>query len=373
MSNVTPFQSKHDIKQQASLWISKIDRGLSDDEKTAFAQWIAQSEAHRETLFSMAVLWDDLSVLNELSSLLPLAPTPQKKPNLLLWTSMAASLVLCSLLAWVFYSPMEQIELTRIKTDIGKQSSRTMEDGSILHLNTDTEIEIAYSETQRKLILIKGEAQFDVAPDKKRPFSVVAGEQTFTALGTIFNVQKLNGKAMELVVTEGRVLVNYQPVNVEAILDNFKQGTEASTGLMVTTGEKAVIRDNQPTPVVKVSEQQVQKDLAWMHGMLIFDGDPLAEALKEVSRYTSTEFSISDPHIGQIKVAGYFKAGDIQGLLRSLESNFAIRHHKIAKNVIQLKQKNVNSLAQCTHFTGSEPLIDQGRARHGSNSWGLEK
>ena len=70
--------------------------------------------------------------------------------------------------------------------------------------------------------------------------------------------------------------------------------------------------------------------------MLIFNGEPLEKALLEVSRYTNSTFEIKDNNIAQLKVAGYFKAGDIDGLLTSLSSNFNISYQKSANNHITL-------------------------------------
>jgi transmembrane sensor len=70
--------------------------------------------------------------------------------------------------------------------------------------------------------------------------------------------------------------------------------------------------------------------------MLVFTGEPLDEALAEVSRYTTTTFEIDDDALTKIKVAGYFKANDIDGLLKSLSSNFNIQFEKINNTSIRL-------------------------------------
>jgi transmembrane sensor len=77
-----------------------------------------------------------------------------------------------------------------------------------------------------------------------------------------------------------------------------------------------------------LSNEQVQSDLAWQQGMLVFHGEPLSEALKEISRYTSINFTLADDQVKQRRVAGYFKAGDIQGLLFALKNNFNITYSK---------------------------------------------
>ncbi|NQY86642.1 MAG: hypothetical protein HRT51_02675 [Colwellia sp.] len=63
-----------------------------------------------------------------------------------------------------------------------------------------------------------------------------------------------------------------------------------------------------------------------------FDGEPLSQALLEISRYTSSQFKILDAEIANVKVSGYFKANDVDGLLASLSSNFNISYRKSANN-----------------------------------------
>jgi transmembrane sensor len=204
---------------------------------------------------------------------------------------------------------------------------------------------VNYSPTQRQLTLVRGEARFDVAKDKDRPFTVTVGEKSFTALGTIFNVQRNTNQAMELVVTEGKVLITKALTSVIDIKDTLlsvntpiKQDTLEAT--LVISGEKAVIAENlasiAKTPVEKVSLDQINRDLAWQQGMLIFEGEPLSTALAEISRYTSSNFEIVDSQLAELTVAGYFKAGDIDGLLTSLQSNFGIIYRTNASGTILL-------------------------------------
>ena len=71
MNNIRQFSSKEDIQEQACLWISRLDRELSEDEKKQLDAWLAESPNHRKALMEAASLWDDMSVLNELSGLFP--------------------------------------------------------------------------------------------------------------------------------------------------------------------------------------------------------------------------------------------------------------------------------------------------------------
>jgi transmembrane sensor len=347
MTTVSPFTSKDDIQEQASLWVSRMDRGLSKDEEKQFQEWMKQSDFHRNSIFSLAALWDDLSVLNELSALFPLENTSTRKNNYSIKYALAASVVFVMLFASSFYfsgtpfsaidNDQQFVELKTLKTDVGQQTRFTLTDGSRIKLNTNTLVQVSYSKKQRLLTLVRGEARFDVAKDKSRPFIVTAGEKSFTALGTIFNVQKDTDKEMELVVTEGRVLVTKS----NELLDNISKTLttlpeEKLPGLLVVSGEKSIITESIKPAAEKTSFEQIQRELAWQQGMLVFNGKPLDQALIEVSRYTTAEFEISSPELAKIKVAGYFKANDIDGLLKSLNSNFNINFEKLPNNTIRL-------------------------------------
>jgi len=347
MTTISPFTSKDDIQEQASLWVSKMDRGLSKNEIELFQQWMKQSDFHRKSVFSLAALWDDLSVLNELSALFPLENPIINKGNNYLKYALAASIAFVLLFASSFYfndapfstieNDQQFVELKTLETLVGQQTRFTLTDGSRIKLNTNSLVKVSYSKKQRLLTLVRGEARFDVAKDKSRPFIVSAGKQSFTALGTIFNVQKDTDREMELVVTEGRVLItkSNEPLdNISKILSTLPE--EKLPGLLVVSGEKSIITDSVKLAAKKTSFEQIQRELAWQQGMLVFNGDPLEQALAEVSRYTTAEFEISSPELATLKVAGYFKANDIDGLLKSLQSNFNINFEKLPNNTIRL-------------------------------------
>lgn len=346
------------IQDIACLWISRMDRGLSTSEKQQLVEWCKRKNHHYNALLEMASYWDDLSVLNELSDLFPLIQTKgDNKRNKYAAIGLAASIAIISLLgintlvnkSFLPYLPsLHEQTLTQtdtLETHVGEQTNFTLQDGSQIQLNTNSLLIVNYSPTQRQLTLVRGEARFDVAKDKDRPFTVTVGEKSFTALGTIFNVQRNTNQAMELVVTEGKVLITKAMTSVIDIKDTLlsvntaiKQDKLEAT--LVISGEKAVIAENlasiAKTPVEKVSLDQINRDLAWQQGMLIFEGEPLSTALAEISRYTSSSFEIVDSQLAELTVAGYFKAGDIDGLLTSLQSNFGIVYRKNARGTILL-------------------------------------
>ena len=207
MSNIHQFTSKELILEKASQWISAIDRGLNIQEQEQFKLWMLQSTAHQNAVYELAQLWDDLSVLNELSVLFPNKHSAgiKTKPSYVygIAASVVAALMMCSYfllnMGSNFNQNLAKVNYTKIyKTKVGEQATYVLPDGTIVQLNTNSSLEVAYSQGRRQLLLSRGEGRFNVAKDASRPFSVMAGDKSFTALGTVFNVQRNTSSDLEL-------------------------------------------------------------------------------------------------------------------------------------------------------------------------------
>jgi len=338
MNNVQTFSSKQDIHQQACEWISRFDRGLSHMEEQAFSEWVNISKTHRKCLFEVAHTWDELSVLHELSTLFPLRDNHKRQTSIL---SNKKTLAIAASLAFVFISCFAWFVNTQLmsslhnplllvldaETSVGEHRVLSLADGSVIHLNTDSLVSVDFSNTRRDVNLLRGEAHFEVAHDEQRPFIVKAADNTVTAVGTAFNVQITSAHQFELLVTDGKVLIKNKADNLAiSPLTESSHALDGAGELMIA-GQKALI-SQKSIQQLTLTNEQVQSDLAWQQGMLVFHGEPLAEALQEISRYTPINFTLADEQVKQRRVAGYFKAGDIQGLLFALENNFNIVYSK---------------------------------------------
>jgi len=346
MNNIRQFASKEDIQEQACLWISRLDRTLNDDEKVALEEWLAESNAHRQALLEAASLWDDMSVLNELSGLFPL---PQSRTTharglrnqRVVWSIAASFFVAVVALSvliqktWFESAPQYAAVSQKVQTSVGEQKNVILADGSKLHLNTNSIVTVDFSAEARNVVLLRGEAHFEVAHDTDRPFSVTAGNNTVTAVGTAFNMQYVNDDAFELVVTEGKVLVKdrFKDDGSTELLFGKKPITEE--GLLMFAGEKATVQGKVEAKE-NLTQNDIADDLAWQQGMIVFKGEPLEAVLLEIGRYTPVRFNISDDKLRKRRVAGYFKVGDIDGLLSALKSSFDVDHERVTKNSIQL-------------------------------------
>lgn len=333
MNNVMPFINKEDIHEQACVWISRIDRGLNELETQQLCTWAQANQSNKKALFEMAELWDDMSALNELSALFPLKAGSSEKTERRVWSppvrwsiaaSFASAIVIAS--SWLFSQSLHHQGIAVAQhshyheTGIGEQRPVTLQDGSVVHLNTNTVVSVDFNGTSRNINLLRGEAHFDVAHNPDRPFIVSAAGKEVTAIGTAFNVEIFEQSSIEVLVTEGKVLVEA----TENEQTDVVSSPSDSLHTFMIAGDKAEFSDVTAAEKTRLSLDQVQKDLAWQQGMLVFQGESLSEVLLEVSRYTQAEFEVLDDDIKQTRVAGYFKVGDTQGLLRALKNNFAI-------------------------------------------------
>ena len=347
MNNIRQFSSKENIQEQACLWVSRLDRGLKSDEKVELDTWLAESNAHRQALLDAASLWDDMSVLNELSGLFP-QPTARhttKKralPKNAVWGIAATFLVMAIAIGvivqrtWLNSTPEFAAVSQKVQTGVGEQKNVTLSDGSLLHLNTNSLVTVDFTSSARNIVLLKGEAHFEVAHDKTRPFSVTAGNNTVTAVGTAFNMQYVDDNAFELVVTDGKVLVKDRFKASSSNESLFGKRPVTEEGLLMFAGEKATVLGKVEARE-SMSQDEIDDDLAWQQGMIVFKGEPLESVLLEIGRYTPVRFHISDNSLRKRRVAGYFKVGDIDGLLSALESSFNITYEKVTETSIELK------------------------------------
>jgi len=356
---MTKTQSSNEIETQAKYWLWRIEEGLSQQERQTFVAWVNQDNKHHLALHKFSPSLKMSKLLTDFNGLFPLENKYSKKHKAIISQfSLAASVIFfCIITSEIFLNnnlpsffkqTNAEIVNKEYSTKKGEQARFSLPDGSLVHLNTDSLLAISFSEGHRQLELIKGEALFDVAKDKSRPFSVTSGEQSFTALGTIFNVQKNDSDHLELIVTEGRVLIADANEPLIKLTQKISNNDQISINKsIVVVGEKATIINNIQLPKTKLKEQALYQELAWRKGELIFIGESLEVALDEISRYADVNFTIVDEELANERVAGYFKTRDVDTLLNSISLNFDINYTKTADNRI-LITKAPTSITQTT-------------------------
>jgi transmembrane sensor len=354
MSDILEFNKRARVRDEASLWLTRLQEGLDASQQRALTSWLNADDAHENELLDLATIWDELEVLTELAPLFESVSTPHTsqtnttKPH---WsyTAWATGCIAASLLFGfgVYHfvsSPHRNEEIvassrpsntllqqdssklnfhknnsssTLFKTAIGEQLELTLADGSIATLNTDTQIVVTFSAKQRVIQLLNGEAHFDVFTDHARPLKVLVSGKSVQAVGTAFSVRKKSGTDIEVAVDEGLVAV-YQ---VKA--SSAKESVSALKASL-DAGDVLTIADEQPQ-LIEYNLDEMEERLAWREGMIVINDETLDYVINEFERYSEQKVLLADRKMGETRVAGYFRLGDVDALLIALEKNFKIR------------------------------------------------
>ncbi|GAB3096732.1 DUF4880 domain-containing protein [Aestuariicella hydrocarbonica] len=336
-NNVVALPTEESRYDEAARWIVRLDESLTTAEQQELRKWLAKNPENQLLLEDMASLWDKMDSLSRLSNLFSPKPSCRPRSRFSGW-GVAASLclgILVGLVAWhgsgfLDNGNQELIAHENVyQTSIGERSTVRLVDGSSITLNTNSLVEVEFTDSYRLISLIRGEIHVKVAKDEKRPLAVMANGKVAQAVGTEFNVEITDEKNIELVVTEGKVRVAVlaalpEKQSVRTALEGLPvSAPEVSAGQQLIFGE-VESDESLAAKVAEVASEDIEVKLSWQSGNLVFRGESLEEAVKEVARYTSVEFIIQDESLRQIRVGGHFKAGDVESLIAALEDNFNI-------------------------------------------------
>ncbi len=349
MKNVVSISRDDELLEAASRWVLKIDEGeLSASDEAALGAWLDESAEHRALLMEVASVWDRADALARLSELFPhrsehdqvrrgTADRPWVQ-GLAVAGALAVLLTIGLLLPTFSGHQAPPTTSAEYATAIGEQKTLLLPDSSEVVLNTNSQLAVTFTPEQRLLRLAQGEILVRVAEDHSRPLSVLAGNRIIQAVGTEFVVAMTDGHRVELMVTEGKVVIGQQPAMLRSPHASDSDGEiDALSSLplppllrkldnnFVAAGELVSLGSAEPVKKT-VSTDEIAVKLSWRDGRLIFRSEPLEQALKEVERYTTVEFVFLDESLKTSALSGRFRIGDVEALLSSLRVNFNIAH-----------------------------------------------
>lgn len=338
VDNIVPLPSAEEIEAEAAAWLVRLDREHVPPASLAeFKRWLNASERHKAAFESLSTLWKDLEILGELNDIAASnQPLPLRQVEPRSWVlGLAASLALLVGVGGVMFLLHGQDARNSAgtyATATGEQRTVELRDGSRVELNTASRIEVEFSGNARRVHLIAGEAFFDVAHDRRRPFTVAAADSLVEAVGTAFNVKLRQGNAIEVTVEEGRVAVA-TAAEAAARADRADVGPRA----MLSAGQSTVFTERVEA-IVQIPVSELDRKLAWRSGLLAYAGEPLADVIADISRYTDMTIEISDLALAQKPVGGYFRVGEVEALLEALELSFGVRVERVTANHVRLHE-----------------------------------
>jgi transmembrane sensor len=343
MSDIVKLRTRAEIDEEAAEWTWRMDAEAVDPgDREAFETWLRQDVRHRRAFEESSRVWrmlDGLGTAKRDEKLATFAGAARHAPghSSPRWWLGAAAAVLFGALAAVLWMNAGS-ELQTFSTAVGQQRDVTLADGSIVSLNTNSIVEVDLTRRNRQIHLRKGEAHFRVAHDRSRPFLVHAGDAVVRAVGTEFEVRLLADQHVDIVVNEGRVEVQATPSGSGPEAGRAPGRPPAAALRAVHAGER-LSTASADYPVSKVTPEQLSSEMAWREGAIIFDGEPLSQAIAEIERYTDARIVISDPETAALRVGGRFRTDDVPDFFRGLESALPIAVRRTPDGVIHIDSR----------------------------------
>lgn len=224
-----------------------------------------------------------------------------------------------------FFSPWSGQDKSHLDDDfitrVGQQRTLELDDGSVVTLNTDGQLVVDYSGPNRRIVLKRGEAYFEVTEDIERPFTVDLGVRSVTAVGTAFNVRK-SPERYQVAVIEGAVAFHAVTDDAASSPPPVSGGGQAvrvsvPAQRRVEAGWVAEF-DVNANVLTAFRPESMERYREWRSGMLSFYGAPLHEVVEELNRYSRKRILIEGASVKELNVYTAVSIHEIDSALEGL-------------------------------------------------------
>jgi transmembrane sensor len=335
-SDPSESAAREQAESAGAVWLARRDAGLTAQEREEFERWLAADPLNAEAWTHLEAVWkafDEPRRTGAAPAMVRELAARRRRRGLRVRLGVTALAATAAAAAWVFltWPATWPAAAPTVATNavLLQPERRVLPDGSVVELNQGAEIEVAYRSAARDVRLLRGEAHFAVAKNPERPFVVTAGGVQARAVGTAFAV-KLGSENVELLVTEGRVTV--ARLAAGPVPDQSGNGAPAPAAapVLVSAGDLLVVptsagASRDPLQVQTLAAAEIEHRLEWREPCLEMSGTPLAEAVAWFNRDARLHLSIDDPELAKLRMSGVFRAGNAEGFVRLLESNYGVR------------------------------------------------
>lgn len=283
------------------------------EEKAAVENWLATGNLSEEEQGDSTLAEPAATRANIWRKISPPTIKRQRSYKWLNW----AALFLCFIAGIIWYTQKPAGQTISIPS--GKRHSLTLADGSIVQLNSNSEIR--YTEPfHERTVYLSGEASFQVSSQPNRPFVVETAQGKITVLGTTFNISSYPEERSHVAVLNGKV-------RYEDKLSPFKA---------VLTANEAILFDSLNHPHKETL--QASDHLLWTQQVLYFNHDPLATAIKKIERWFGVRIHVKDNRLQQETFKGRFDHPTLDQVLQSICFGLNLQYTQTAQDIYISKQ-----------------------------------
>jgi transmembrane sensor len=304
---LSPSEKDLSSLDEAAVWVVRAQAGeLGAQEQDALRAWLRQSPEHAAAMDLATRAWTGLGHEAVAPKAAPVRAAPQRAgwSGWSLAGAAAAAVAACVVAAvWAV-----QPSTTAYHVGPGRRAVVQLSDGSRIELASDTDVKVRTSLFSRGATLQRGQADFDIVHDARRPFTVQTRQVVLRDLGTRFAVRD-RGDAEHVRLVQGRVLL-LDPTTGRA-LRQLLPGQEAEVG-----GGPAALHVAVGMPTLAPAGGRDR--------MLLRDTS-LASAVETLEWRTGADIVLNDPALGSVRVSGVYETDDAPSFLNALAQIAPVR------------------------------------------------
>lgn len=319
-------QQRKEIDDEAAAWAARsLSGAFSQNDEMSLSAWLSADVRHAKAFDSYMRIADRASAVadfaaedaleKELESFA--ARSDARRRWFVAAPAIAASISAAAIFISILINPAA--EYATFATQRGETEEVNLPDGSVIALNTSTEIQVRIDDELRSVRLLKGEALFDVARDTSRPFVVASSHAETSVLGTRFNIYENAGKTVVSVLSG---VVEVASDETQSTLVTLLAGHEFE--LDAATGRQDM-RSFNPDAVT-----------AWRRGLAYHENEPLSAVVADLNRYFSTEIVIGDEALNDVPITGGFDVTDQSVAIEALSIALSLRMERKGESLIIL-------------------------------------
>ncbi len=218
---------------------------------------------------------------------------------------------------WLTSSTAPTPNYTYVNVLPGNKSKITLPDGTNVTLNGNTQLRYDVEPRKhREVVLMKGEAYFDVAKDANCPFRVHVNDMLIEVLGTQFNV-RLNEDAIETALLSGAV-----QLSSDSLLQDYQ----------LRPGKKSIYRP--ASHQITICDNDGLTDARWKDGYLAFNSLPFSKVLQEIENWYGVKIQLRNQCLANDKLTGAFYKETLESVLVSLSMQYGFKYKMEREHII---------------------------------------
>lgn len=279
--------------------------------------WVEASEENERTFYKERELFNTLLLHNPLpekkSSVFKLSIFKKIKSDGLKIAVVVILTLAFSYLYQGYKNRRADVIMSTISVPEGQRTHLTLPDGTTVWLNARTTMQYPSSFNKKKrVVILQGEAYFDVKRNEDKPFVVQTSVCDVEVLGTKFNVNAYPElKKFEATLMHGsvKVIPKANPSQVVILKPEHK--------LSLENGKLNITRVENFDPY------------RWKEGLICFTDESFLNIMKDFEKYYGVKIVMENEKVGESHFTGKFRLSDgIDYALRILQGNLKFQYEK---------------------------------------------